>query len=62
MFTTRQMLGIVFILMLLGLPMISFGAGGVLGWLGLLLILGGAALPPVARLAGLIEDPKKQED
>ena len=59
MMTTRQMLGITFILFMVGLPLISGGAGGFLGWIGLLLILVGAAIPPVARLASLVEDPKK---
>jgi hypothetical protein len=61
MMTTRQMLGITFILLMTGLPLISAGAGGLLGWVGLLLILAGAALPPVARLASLAADPEKEE-
>lgn len=59
--TTQQMLGLTFILLLAGLPLISAGAGGFLGWIGLLLILAGAALPPVVRLASLFEDPDKEE-
>lgn len=62
MMTTRQMLGISFILLLAGLPLISLADGGFLGWVGLLLILAGAAVPPVARIASLVEDPKKEDD
>lgn len=62
MMTTRQMLGISFVLLLAGLPLISLGGGGFMAWIGLLLILAGAAVPPGARLAGLVDDPKKESD
>lgn len=62
MMTTRQMLGISFVLLIAGLPLISGGGGGFIGSVGLLLILAGAAVPPVARLASLVEDPNKKED
>ena len=62
MMTSRQMLGLSFILLLVGLPLISFAAGDFVGWLGFLLIIAGAALPPVAKLAGLVEEPKEKEE
>ena len=62
MMTTRQMLGLSFILMMAGLPLVSLGGGGFLSWVGFLLILAGAAVPPIARLASLVEDPKKASE
>jgi len=59
MMTSTQLLGLSFILMLLGVPLISFGVGTALGSL---LILIGAALPPIARMTNLVKQPKQADE
>lgn len=53
--TPSRFLGLSLVLFLVGLPVVSLGTvhvGPVLGWVGLLAIVGGAALPAIARFAG----------